>query len=78
MKQANLIKYAAYVVSHSKSGMAQVRLSDRFCQLLQSIFPVLRVPMQVHDSKNEENIFVDCIDNAIGETISLTAPDIVF
>ena len=34
--------------------------------------------MQVHDSKNEENIFVDCIDNAIGETISLTAPDIDF
>jgi hypothetical protein len=58
--------------------MAQVRLIDRFCQLLQSIFPVLRVPMQVHDSKDEENIFVDCIDNAIGKTTSLTAPDIVF
>jgi len=72
------IKYAAHVVSYSKPGMAQVRLIERFCQLLQSIFPVLRVPMQVHDSKDEENIFIDSIDNAIGKTTNLTAPDIVF
>jgi hypothetical protein len=34
--------------------------------------------MQVHNGKDEENISIDYIDNAIWKTTSLTAPDIVF
>jgi len=34
--------------------------------------------MQVHNCKDEENFFVSCIDNAIGKTTNLTAPDILF
>ncbi|GAI70900.1 unnamed protein product [marine sediment metagenome] len=34
--------------------------------------------MQVHNGKDEENTLIDYIDNAIWETTSLTAPDIVF
>jgi hypothetical protein len=33
--------------------------------------------MQVHNGKDEENIVIDYIDNAIWKTTSLTTPDIV-
>ena len=58
-------------LSAERSGAANSKSRSFFCSAsLQSVLPVVRVAMKVHDGKDENAMRLDAIEHAIGETMN--------